>query len=509
MSICVWLTGNLNYCITLGYNNTVIEFELSVQQIGKNIISLLFSRVIAGIVLFLIYTRLIQYFGPNVAGEYGLIAGYLTVFNFFVDLGMQQLVIKKISENKSEASRYLSNYFGIQFLLGLGFMLLMDAIVMVSHYPDIVRNALYITSLSLFISSWSMPFMAVINAFQRMSVIAKVNFASSIINATMMILTVSLHRGIFFLAFVNIIVGIFNFVVYFTVVNNNFAKFHWKFEFPFWRELFILNLPFTLLTFFSIYNRIDTLLLPHLRSFTENGYYTAVYKFWDTLAFLPAVVSASLYPFFAESLAAGHRDDVKRGLESYTRYMIALALPLTFGAFVLSHKLTLSFFGAAFAPAAPALWLLVAAVSVLFIYSPANSLIVSQKTSTAMKITGFNLFFNLILNLILIRKFGFVAAAVMTLASECVQWIGYTYIINRDIVRFSYLQSFMKPLLASVVMAAVLRLMIGYNLWILILVGAAVYFVIIIALRFFRAEDKQLLFGRMRVNPAPPERDVL
>src|SRR5579872_1196211 len=101
-------------------------------HIGRNILNLLISRILAAVILFLVYTHLIQYLGPNAAGEYGLLAAYLTVFNFFVDLGMQQLVIKKISENKDQAQKYLSNYFGIQFCLGMLFMLILDGIVLVS-----------------------------------------------------------------------------------------------------------------------------------------------------------------------------------------------------------------------------------------------------------------------------------------------------------------------------------------------------------------------------------------
>ena len=83
-------------------------------HIGRNIFSLLISRILTAVILFLVYTRLLQYLGPEIAGQYGLMAAYLTVFSFFVDLGMQQLVIKKISEDKTQTSKYLSNYFGIQ-----------------------------------------------------------------------------------------------------------------------------------------------------------------------------------------------------------------------------------------------------------------------------------------------------------------------------------------------------------------------------------------------------------
>ncbi len=474
-------------------------------HIGRNIITLLFSRIASAIILFLVYTRLLQFLGPEAAGQYGLLSAYLTVFSFFVDLGMQQLVIKKISENKSEAGQYLTNYFAIQFFLGLGFMVLMDIIVFNAGYPPLVKNALYLTSLSLLLASMTMPLMAVINAFQRLSIIARVNFVNSMINAGMMVLAIVYRRNILFLAFIPGIIAAFDVIVYSIIIHRKFTPVRFRFDPKFWKQLIIWNFPFMLLTIFSIYNRIDSLLLPHLRSFTENGYYTAVYKFWDTLAFLPAVVAAALYPYFAEKLSRGERDEARKVLTIYTRYMIALAIPVSVGAFVLAHKMTITFFGQAFAPAAPALWLLVAAVAVLFIYVPVNSIIISQKTKTATAITGFTLLFNLILNLLLIPKFGFVAAAVITLGSELFQLIGYTFIVQTKIISFPYFSSFLKPVAAGIVMGAAIYYLRDHNLWLLIALGGGIYAVALWALRFFRAEDRELLIAtfnfRKKIEP--------
>lgn len=461
-------------------------------QIGRNVISLIISRVLAAVILFLIYTRLLQYLGPQVAGEYGLIAAYLTVFSFFVDLGMQQLVIKKVSEDRSLAGKYLSNYFGIQFCLGLGFMLIMDLFVLTAHYPPIVKHSLLIASVGLLLSSLTMPFMAIINAYQKLSLIAKVNFVNSIINAAMMVLAIIFRKNIFFLSFISGAVAVFDIIIYSYLVHKKFTPFKVEFDFVFWKKLLIWNLPFMLLTIFSIYNRVDTLILPHLRGFIENGYYTAVYKFWDTLAFLPAVVAAALYPYFAENLAIGQKENTRRVLEIYTRYMIALAVPLTIGAYLLAPRLTLAFYGPAFAPAAPALWLLVAAVSVLFVYVPVNSIMISQKTKTATIITGINLLFNLALNLLLIPKFGFVVAALITLASELIQLVGYTIVVKQKIVQFEYLRNFIKPAVSGIIMGAVIHFLRGYNLWFLIGLGAAIYSIVLVGIRFFNAQDWEL-----------------
>jgi O-antigen/teichoic acid export membrane protein len=463
-------------------------------------LSLLFSSFLAGIILFLIYTRLVQYLGPVAAGQYGLLFAYLTVLNFFVDLGMSQLVIKKISEDKTHTSKYLSNYFVVQFGLGLIFMVIMDSIVLLNDYPLMVKAALLITSVSLLVSSLALPFRAVITANQKLTIIAKVNFVNSIINGLMMVLAIILHKNVFYLSFISVTVSAFDLVVYWIIVHRKFTRFVFEIDGKFIRQLFIWNLPFTLLTFFSIYNRIDSLLLPHLRNFQEAGYYATAYKFWDTLAFLPGVIGIALFPFFAERLSKNLKDEVRSGLETYSRYMIALGLPLAVGSFLVAKPLTLALFGPDFLPAASALWLLVGAVAVLFIYSPVNSLIISQLTRIATTITGFNLLFNIIANLVFIPKFGFVAAAVITLISELIQAIGYTYFVKKRVVDFKFFRHFVKPIFATIIMAGVVWLFRGYSVWLVMALAGVTYGISLVLLRFFHREDWELFKAAANVK---------
>ena len=474
-------------------------------HIGRNIITLLISKILGAAIIFLVYTRLIQYLGPESAGQYGLLAAYLTVFSFFVDLGMQQLVIKKISEDKTHVAKYLGNYLSIQFGLGLFFMVVMDVIVYNAGYEPLIRHSLYIIALGLFLSSMTMPLMAVINGFQKLSIIARVNFFNSLVNAAMMLVAATFTKSIFFLAFIPVVVAGIDILIYSIIVHRKFTPFQFQFDRAFVKQMFIWNMPFMLLTIFSIYNRIDTLILPHLRNFTENGYYTAVYKFWDTLAFLPAVVAAALYPYFSDILSRGQKEEAAKTIATYTRYMIALAVPISVGAFILSRKLTVAFFGAEFAPAAPALWLLVLAVSVLMVYVPVNSMIISQRTHTATKVTGLTLLFNLGANFLLVPKFGFVMAAGITLVSEMIQLIGYTWVVQRKVVSFPYFKNFVKPVLAGGGMAAIVYLVQGLNLALVIALGAIVYSIGLFVLRFFQKEDWELLVAsinfRQKVEP--------
>jgi len=465
-------------------------------HIGRNIISLLISRVAAAVVLFLVYTRLAQYLGPEAAGQYGLLAGILSIFSLFVDLGMSQLVIKKISEDREHSSKYLSNYFIVQFILAFIFGLIMAGFVFLNDYPQEVKNALYIASIALFLSSLSLPFKSIINAFQKLTIIAKVNFANSMINAGMMVLAIVFTQGIFFLAFIGILISFVDLVVYGFVTNKYYAKFRLEVDWAFVRQLFIWTWPFTLLTFFSIYNRIDTIMLPHFRGFEETGYYSVAYKFWDVLAFLPAVVGISLYPYFAERLSVGAKQDARKIIETYTRYMIALAVPISVGAFMVSGDIVQTFYGAEFLPASTALWLLIAAVSVLLVYSPVNSLILSQQTKAATWITGFTLLFNFTTNIIFIPKYGFIAAAATTLASELIQAIGYTYIVRNRVVDYRIFGNFIKPILATTLMAiSLLWLQPRLEIWISISIAVVVYALALYIFKFFQTEDRDLFIA--------------
>jgi O-antigen/teichoic acid export membrane protein len=458
------------------------------------------SRVLSGVVLFLISTRLLDYLQPESAGQFGLLSSYLVVFNFLVDLGMSQLIIKKMSEDKANIGKYFSNYFFIQFCLGSIFMIIMAGFVFFADYPQHVKNALYVASSGLLLSSMSLPLRSVIVSMQRLTITAQINFFNALINATMMVLAIALRQNVFFLAFISVAVSVFDIIIYSVVVHRKFFRITWAIDRAFIRQLFMWNTPFMLLTIFSIYNRLDGLLIPYFRNFAETGYYAAAYKFWDALAYFPGILGITLYPFFADTISRKMFGEARAGLEAYTRYMIAIALPMSVGAFFLAERILVEFIGQSFAPAAPALWLLIMAVSVLFIYTPVNSLIISQLTNVATKVTAFTFCFNLAANIILIPKYGFIAAAAVTLASEVIQTIGYTYFVKKRIMEFHFFRNLLKPLAASVVMGSFVYLFQDRNLWLVIALGGLIYATALVVLQFFRRSDWELFKAAISIK---------
>lgn len=86
---------------------------------SKNIMWLSVSRIISLILLFLAYTQLFRYLGPYQSGQFQFVLSYVTLFGVVIDFGIQQYIIKKISEDRTQAKKYFHNFLAVEVVLAL------------------------------------------------------------------------------------------------------------------------------------------------------------------------------------------------------------------------------------------------------------------------------------------------------------------------------------------------------------------------------------------------------
>ncbi|HEX3095851.1 MAG TPA: polysaccharide biosynthesis C-terminal domain-containing protein, partial [Patescibacteria group bacterium] len=233
---------------------------------------------------------------------------------------------------------------------------------------------------------------------------------------------------------------------------------------------------------------IDVVMITKILGYAQTGLYTAAYKFYDLLAFFPAVVSYALYPLFASLMAEGKTGEIRDILQKYLRFMAALALPIGMGGMLLS-KQVIGILSPAYSDAAPVLAILVWAPSILFLYVVVNSLVISQLTKWAMAITGVNVLVNVIGNLILLPTIGIRGAAIMTIVSEFLQGVFYFYFVRKKITDFKFFSLIWQPILATLIMGAIVWFVRSWPLIPAVAVGVAVYGLSLLALRFFHKDD--------------------
>lgn len=486
------------------------------KQVSNNIFWLSISRVAGLILLFLAYTQLFSYLGPYKTGQYQFVLSLVTIFGIIIDLGISQYVTKKVAEDHTQAARYFYNFLTAEVVLASCVYALMVAFVYVRGYDPDVRHATMMAGLGVLLYGLTVPFLTVLSGFQDMRRVALNNFVVSLVNVLVILSAVYLKHSIVYLSINQALSSSCSLLLYYGHVRKYIPHLRVReafrhFDLALLKKILKAAAPFALLVSFStIYNRIDVVLVTKYLGYAETGLYTTAYKVVDLTNFFPAVVSHSLYPALAALMAKRALSDVRLTLEKYMRLMIAVALPIGVGGSLLSRQLILVLTSGdvRFIPSASVLAILVWAIVILFIYVTANSLVVSQLTKRAVIITGINVVINIMGNVLFLPRYGIQAAAWMTVVSEALQGIFYFYFIWTNITHFAIIRQFAKPVLAALVMGVVLWFLRDWSPFLVPLeasakhlaplilnvlivggVGICAYVAALATLKFFTAED--------------------
>lgn len=476
-------------------------------QASKNILWLTTSRIAALVMLFFGYTQLFRYLGPVGTGQQQFILSYVTIFGVIVDFGIQNYIVKKISESPEDAKKYFHNFFAVEVLLTSTIFVIMMSIAWTQVSEASVLYGILVAGLGMTIHGLSTPFLAVMSAFQDLRKVALLNFLSSVVNVAFIFATIIFHKWVVFLVGNQLVFAILSFLFYYRFIKAHIPKPDLikaigSLDVQLVKKILVAALPFALLAGFStIYNRIDVLLITHLLGFSNTGLYTAAYKFYDLVAFFPAVVSHSLYPVFAGFIARKELLLARTVFEKYLRFMLAVAIPMGVGASILASKIMSILAGQEFSGSATVLSILVWAPVALFIYIVANAVVISQLTKFAVAITGLNVAINIVGNIILLPRVGIVGAAAMTVVSELLQGFFYFYFVRKKIIQFSFFKYLWQPLLASIFMGVCIWSLRGYFIVIPVVIGGISYLVALYMLGFISKED--IAFAKAIVKKSP------
>lgn len=456
------------------------------------------------VLLFLAYTQLFRYLGPQTTGQFQFILSYVALFGVVIDFGIQQYIVKKISEDRSKAKTYFHNFLAVEMALaGLVYVTLV-AVAYYNNYEPVVMKGIMVSGLGAALHGLTYPFLAVITAFYDLKKAALLNFISSVINVAIIFTVVWTNSGIVLLTSQQIIYSVLALILYYQFVkayigSPQVLKGIRSLDLKLMKRMLRAAMPFAVLVGFStLYNRIDVVMITKILGYTQTGLYTAAYKFFDLMAFFPAVVSHSLYPLFATLMAEHKLQEVRATLERYLRFMSAVALPMATGVMLLAGPIIRILAGEQFVPAATTLAVLAWAPAILFLYVVVNSLVISQLTKFATIITGANVVINVVGNLILLPRIGIMGAAIMTVVSEGLQGLFYFYFVRSKITEFKFLANLWQPFIGSSVMGVVVFLLKDEFLLIPVVAGAGTYALMLFLLRFFREDDLIFLKKLMR-----------
>ena len=462
------------------------------RRITRNFLSLSISEIFAKILQLIVFVYLARSFGPLEFGNFGFALAFSLIIVIIADFGLSTLLIREISRNRNKVKKYVSNALAIKLLLSLVTFIAAFLYMNLMNYTASIRAVTYIMVLFVVLQSFTDLFYSVFRAFEKMHYDAIIKFLRMIILSLLIFAVVmngaTLIGATLMFPLTELIILAIALIIYL----KYFAKLSIVFDIGFSKTLMKKSSFFCLsLIFVGLLLYIDTVMLQRIRGSTEVGIYVAAYNLLLGLTFIPLMYSNAIFPVFSRYFVK-EKFLLRFAYRKSLQYMLLLGLPMSIGIYVYARNIVALIYGSGYGNSIIALKILCWMVVLRFIniipgtalssINRQGSRVLSQGTVTAI---------NIILNIILIPKFGFIGAGIATIISESFFIVMYSYFITKYGLRFEILKTLLKPLIASAVMALVIikipDLLLGT------VVGAVSYLGTLILIKTFDKEDKTIL----------------
>lgn len=256
--------------------------------------------------------------------------------------------------------------------------------------------------------------------------------------------------------------------------------------------------------FVTTYYQVDTLLVYHFKGASQTALYGSAYRFLDVLQVLPGIVLAVLLPILAAAVSRG-----EFGLRTRKAFQLALtlavagALPVAAGGAVLADRIVTVVYGRPFTPAGPLLAVLLPSFVFISLGYVFSGLLISARRVGAMAVIACaGLAVNVPANLVLIPRFGAIAAAWTTLVTELVVSGAMAGVVTRRFPASLPWRRWASCLAATGAMLVVALAVRDDPLLVAIPVPGAVYLASLLAFGGVTAEDLRTVLSRKGVLTA-------
>ena len=408
------------------------------------------------------------------------------------DFGLSTLLIREISRNKKEVKKYLSNAFIIKIFLSMLTFLLTFMYLNLLDYSSDIKILTYTLVIFMILQSFTDLFYSVFRAFEKMHYDAAIKVFRMIILSSLVFYFMygdhELSLVVMMFPLTEIIILSSSIWIYL----KNFAGLDFKPDLEFIKNLLKKSSLFCLsFVFMGLLLYIDTIMLQRMRGSAEVGIYAAAYNLLLGITFIPLMYSNSVFPVFSRYFIK-NKKLLGFAYKKSFKYMLILGLPVSIGIYMYSQNIISLVYGSTgYGDSIIALQILCWFVGLRFVNTLSGTLLSSMNRQGSRVFSqGIVTLANIVLNIILIPKLGFVGAGIATVISESLFLIFYGYFIFKLGMFSGILKVMIKPIFSGIVMA--LSIMGIQDLLIGTIVGALAYMMTLVLTRTFNHEDKKL-----------------
>ena len=466
-----------------------------VKTIAKNISSLGIAHAITLILGSIVVIFIARYLGDIGYGKYSFAVAFTALFSVLSDLGLSTLTIRDVARDKSQAGRYLGQVSALKVLLATLTLLLIVIVINVLDYPRETTLVVYIIGASVIIDSFTRLFFAITSAFEKMEYEAAIKILRTIILFSLVLLVIHFSYGLISIVSSYLVASILSFMLSMFVILKKFAKPKFETDFDFWRKTTKEALPFALTGIFGmVFFRVDIVMLSVMKGDAVTGWYSAACNIIFALMVIPIIYGIAIFPVLSKYYGSARSSFDKVGTLSF-KFLLMAGLPISVGISLLAEKIIQLVYGSAYINSSYALQIIVWAFFINCIaIVPFHALNSANKQHLAMISEGIAAALAVMLNLLLIPKYGLIGAASATVIALVFCFSLYLYSLNRYVLKIRLINGdSAKITAAGLVMGLFVFYYSSSNLFLVIASSALIYLTLLILTKALSKEDLSML----------------
>ncbi len=412
------------------------------------------GKVITAAISVVILKIISDYLGTSGYGDYTTVYQFLAFFGIAADFGIFTITVKEMSkagEDRERTEFILGNALGLRGALCLVTMALAAgaAFLIPAYKGTWIPLGVAVATTSTILTLMNGTISSALQVHLKMQyatigmVVGKVLSLGYMALAVFFLFSDDPQKGFYHLLWAGTL-GNGVMLAITAYYARRYARLRWRFDFPFWKQLFMTSLPYGVaLVLSNLYFRLDvvlmTLLLPHSQTLPDGtaqcaaslcgdaqaGLYGVAMRFLEMLVVIPIYFMNAVLPTMTRYIEEKSKK-VQQLMQYSFDFLMASGLPVLVGTVLLATPITLLISNPKFLSGNEhiygsdlAIRILMFAMVFSFISNLFGfTLVVLGRQSVLMWINGGGVLFNLATNLIAIPRWGFRGAALTTVLCE-------------------------------------------------------------------------------------------
>jgi len=379
---------------------------------------LFFEKILRMAITFFVGVYVARYLGPSNYGLLSYVTSFVVLFSAIATLGLDNIVVRDLVRGEKKRDELLGTTFVLKIIGSILLLGILAVAVRFTTNDNFTNLLIFIIALATIFHSFN-----VIDFYFRSKVLSKyavyAQTISGISSALIKLLLIYFGMGLIYFAAVMVVESVILAIgLITTYTKQKLNIFNWRTKFDLAKRLLRDSWPLILAgVAISIYMRIDQVMIKEMLGTKAVGNYAVAVRLSEVWYFIPMAITSSVFPAIINAKKVSEKLYYGRLQKLYdlmTWLAIGIALPITFFA----NDIIRLLFGVQYQDAAGVLIIYIwAGVFVFLGVVSSQYLIVENYTKISFLRTFVGGIVNVILNIIMIPKYGINGAAIATLIS--------------------------------------------------------------------------------------------